>query len=228
MVATTTPGFSAVPWVVLGLSSACMDIPLAVLCSTPRHDTHRRLHSAVDILDISEISALIGLTQQSRDQHEARVLRWRLAIDLLRWDEYDDPALQALSPPWFFEEAEWRTWISVVPLVYFNIVEFHQVDRVQRQFNGEQLVPGTPINVDRFLTSTRRGEDVWWPDRLDKWYAGWTVHFEEGHMIFIQPCFDYRPTREYWYWCRDACRVRYLSGQDVLDDPRLADLPADV
>ncbi|QHN82683.1 uncharacterized protein DS421_20g697910 [Arachis hypogaea] len=30
---------------------------------------------------------LVGLQQQSRDQHEARVLRWRVSINQLRFDE---------------------------------------------------------------------------------------------------------------------------------------------
>ncbi|QHO47227.1 uncharacterized protein DS421_6g194550 [Arachis hypogaea] len=46
---------------------------------------------------------LVGLPQQNKDQHEARVLRWRVSLDRLQFDEfawkvYDDPALQALCP----------------------------------------------------------------------------------------------------------------------------------
>ncbi|KAL4337235.1 hypothetical protein AHAS_Ahas12G0089900 [Arachis hypogaea] len=114
------------------------------------------------------------------------------------------------------------------PLVCFNIVEFHQVDRLKRQLNGEQPVLVTPVNVDRFLTSTGWGEDVWWPDRLEEWYASWMTHFAEGHRISIQPCFDYRPTWEYWDWWRGTYRVRHLSVQDVLDNPWLADVPANI
>ncbi|RYQ94896.1 hypothetical protein Ahy_B08g089854 [Arachis hypogaea] len=83
------------------------------------------------------------------------------------------------------------------PLVCLNIIEFHEVDRVKRQFNGEQPVPGTPVNVDGFLTSTGRDKDVWWPERLAEWCDGWTSRFEEGRKISIQYCVDYRPTREY-------------------------------
>ncbi|RYR21162.1 hypothetical protein Ahy_B03g066427 [Arachis hypogaea] len=114
---------------------------------------------------------LIGLTQQSRDQHEMRVLRCPLSLDQLLmnefvWMPYNDPILHVVCPPWFIDEAEWGTWMSVVSLVCFNIVEFHQVDRAKCQFNGEQPVSEAPINVNRFLTSIGRDEDVWWPDRL--------------------------------------------------------------
>ncbi|QHN81521.1 uncharacterized protein DS421_20g687620 [Arachis hypogaea] len=118
--------------------------------------------------------------------------------------------------------------MSAIPLVCFNIVEFHQVDRVKCQFNGEQSMLGASLNINRFLTSTGRGEDEWWPDRLDEWYRGWTSCFEEGHRISIQHTFDYRPTQEYWDWRRGACRVRNLSSQDVLDEPRLSDLHDDI
>ncbi|RYR24862.1 hypothetical protein Ahy_B02g058415 [Arachis hypogaea] len=102
---------------------------------------------------------LVGLQQQSRDQHESRVLRWRVLIDRLRFDE-------ALFPPWFDKEEEWGTWMSVAPLSTSILCSF-----------------------TRFLTSTGRGENVWWPDRHSDWH---------------------------------------LSGEEVLEDLRLAELPADV
>ncbi|RYR09937.1 hypothetical protein Ahy_B05g078385 [Arachis hypogaea] len=141
------------------------------------------------------------------------------------WRVYDNPAMQALCPPWFLTEVEWGTWLSAVPLVCSNIVWFHQVNRVKRQFNGEQQVSDTPVNLDRFLMSTSRGEDVWWPDRLADWYEGWRRRFDPGHRISIHHSFDTRLTREYYDWWRGACRVRHLSGQAVLEDPRLVELP---
>ncbi|RYR15419.1 hypothetical protein Ahy_B04g072169 [Arachis hypogaea] len=107
---------------------------------------------------------------------------------------------------------EWRTWLYVAPLVCFNIVEFHQADRMKRHFRGEQPIPGDPINVNKFLTTTGQGEDVWWPTRLQERYDGFRAQFEEGHMISIQP----------------TSNDRHLSGEDVLDDPRLSTFPDDV
>ncbi|QHN97158.1 uncharacterized protein DS421_18g625000 [Arachis hypogaea] len=152
---------------------------------------------------------LVGLQQQSRDQHQARVLYWRVSIDQLRFDE-------ALCPHWFREEEEWGTWLSAVPLVCFNIVRFHHVDRVKWQFNGE------------YLTTTSRRKDVWWPERLQQWYNGWRQRFDPGRRITVHHTFDTRPTDEYYDWWRGTCRVRHLSGQEVLEDPRLVELPPDV
>ncbi|RYQ92291.1 hypothetical protein Ahy_B09g098476 [Arachis hypogaea] len=138
---------------------------------------------------------------QSRDQHEARVLRWRVSIDRLRFDEfawrvYDDLSLQTLCLPWFCDEEEWGTWLSAVPLVCFIIVRFHHVDRVKRQY----------------LTTTGRGKDVWWPERLQQWYDRWRQRFDPGRRITVHHTFDTRPTREYYDWWRGACHARHLSG----------------
>ncbi|RYR36402.1 hypothetical protein Ahy_A09g041359 isoform A [Arachis hypogaea] len=122
------------------------------------------------------------------------------------WSVYDDPAMQALCPPWFREEEEWGTWLSVVLLLCFNIVRFHHVDRVKRQY----------------LTTTGHGED------LKEWYDRWHQRFDPGRWITMHHTFDTRLTLEYYDWWRGACRVRHLSGQEVLEDPRLAELSPDV
>ncbi|QHO28689.1 uncharacterized protein DS421_7g218880 [Arachis hypogaea] len=176
---------------------------------------------------------LVGLQQQSRDQHQVRVLYYRVSIDQLRFDEfawrvYDDLALQALCPHWLCEEKEQGTWLLAVSIVCFNIVRFHQVDRVKRQFNGEQPVPGIPVNLDRYLTTTGHGEDVWWPERLQQWYDGWRQRFEPGPRITVHHTFDTRPTGKYYDWWRGTCRVRHLSGQEVLEELRLVEFPPKV
>ncbi|QHO52536.1 uncharacterized protein DS421_2g40080 [Arachis hypogaea] len=111
--AATASGFWAVPDVVLGFVCAGLDVLVTVLGSTARCHGHRWLHSAVDVLDIPKIFSVVstrardshvsyGCEQQSRYQHEARVLRWRVTIQLrfneFVWTPYDDPALQALCP----------------------------------------------------------------------------------------------------------------------------------
>ncbi|XP_072086204.1 uncharacterized protein [Arachis hypogaea] len=111
------------------------------------------------------VARLIGITQHSRNQHEQRVQRWHRELDRLLWDEftrmpYADPELQDICPLCLKEEAEWGTWMSVVPLVFFNIVEFYHPDRVKRQFNGEKLMSGDPVNVNKFLDYVGSGEDV--------------------------------------------------------------------
>ncbi|QHO00135.1 uncharacterized protein DS421_13g403870 [Arachis hypogaea] len=62
-------------------------------------------------------------------------------------------------------------------------------------FNGEQQVPGTPVNRDKYLTTTGRGEDVWWSERLQQWYDGSTQRFDPGRRITVHHTFDTRPTK---------------------------------
>ncbi|RYR01165.1 hypothetical protein Ahy_B06g080011 [Arachis hypogaea] len=114
----------------------------------------------------------------------------------------------------YMRRREWGTWMSVVPLIGFNIVEFHHVDRVKRQFGSKQPVLRAPVNVDRFLTTTGRDEDVRWPTRHEQWYDGWRARFQDGYRISIQLFTNYRPT--------------HLLGQEVLDEPRLFDLSGDI
>ncbi|RYR47604.1 hypothetical protein Ahy_A07g033547 [Arachis hypogaea] len=80
----------------------------------------------------------------------------------------------------------------------------------------------------QYLTTTGRDEDVWWPERLQQWYDSWRQRFEPGRMITVHFTIDIRPTGEYYDWWRGACRVRHLSGQEVLEDSRLVELPPDI
>ncbi|RYR35177.1 hypothetical protein Ahy_A10g050308 [Arachis hypogaea] len=161
--------------VFLGLGCASLDVSVTLFGGTAGCHRYCWMHSAMISWIYQRFSQwcppdrgvyqLVRLPQQSRDQHETRVLRWRVSIDRLRFDEfawrvYDDSAMQTLCPPWFREEEEWGTWLSAAPLLCFNIVRFYHVDRVKQQFNGEQQVPGTPVNLDRYLTTTGCGEDV--------------------------------------------------------------------
>ncbi|KAL4390483.1 hypothetical protein AHAS_Ahas03G0149600 [Arachis hypogaea] len=95
---------------------------------------------------------------------------------------YNDPTLQDICLLWPKKEAELGTWMSIVPLVSFNIVELYHADRVKRQFNGEQPLPKDPVNVDNFLTTTGRGEDFWWPTKFREWYDQWRTRFREGYQ----------------------------------------------
>ncbi|MED6227498.1 hypothetical protein PIB30_114139, partial [Stylosanthes scabra] len=121
---------------------------------------------------------LVGAPQPARDQQEGRLLRWRARLDQVsveqfRWTPYDSPEMQALIPDWMRAQPEVHTWRSAVPVVCFNFVHMHHIDRVIRQYGGEQPVPRLPVDVTRYMSSTGGGDDVWWPQRLSTWYEGW-------------------------------------------------------
>ncbi|MED6180819.1 hypothetical protein PIB30_013902 [Stylosanthes scabra] len=140
--------------------------------------------------------------------------------NLIRWTPYDTPGIQALIPDWMRSQGEVHTWRSAVPVVCFNFVGMHHIDRVIRQYGGEQPVPRHPVDVTRFMNNTARGDDVWWPTRLQTWYDGWGRRRSPEVMITVHACGDQRGTRQYYDWYVGAAAgIRFLTRAVDLNDP---------
>ena len=56
-----------------------------------------------------------------------------------------------------------HVWRAVVPLIFFHIVEWHQPDRVIRQFGLQQAIPDPPRQPEQLHDLTLRGKqsDNW-------------------------------------------------------------------
>ncbi|MED6214697.1 hypothetical protein PIB30_105771 [Stylosanthes scabra] len=177
---------------------------------------------------------LIGFQQPDRDRQEGRLLRWREELDRsditqFRWTPYDVQELQAIVPDWIRSHLEIYTWRSAVPVVCFNMVHMHHVDRVLRQYGGEQPVPRSPVDLTRLMTSTGRDEDRWWPGTLRSWYDGWRGRGSPQVLVSIHACTDFRGTQEYFTWYVAAVGAgRFLSQARRLDDPRWMFAPPDL
>ncbi|KAL4344014.1 hypothetical protein AHAS_Ahas11G0136000 [Arachis hypogaea] len=122
-----------------------------------------------DTLKFSLASRLVGLGQQIRDNHHDKGLRLRSSLDALRFDEfrwtpYDVPQLRQMTPDWIKSIREIHTWRSMVPLVCFHFVEFHHVERIKKQLDGEHHRLEDPVNMDEFLFRTTWEDDVWRPE----------------------------------------------------------------
>ncbi|MED6160866.1 hypothetical protein PIB30_055279 [Stylosanthes scabra] len=119
--------------------------------------------------------------------------------------------MQALIPDWMWSQGEVYTWRSAVPVVCFNFVHMQHVDRVIRQYGGEQLIPRSPIDVTRFMFVIGRGDDVWWPEKLQEWYNGWRRRRTPEVMVTVHDG-DLRGAQQYYEW--------FLSRAEDLADPR--------
>ncbi|QHN96141.1 uncharacterized protein DS421_18g615850 [Arachis hypogaea] len=99
--------------------------------------------------------------------------------------------------------------MTVVTIVCFNIVEFHHVDQVKRQFGSKQPVPVNSVNVDRFLTTTRRGEDMWWPTHHQLWERRHDLYSSIHKLLTYVEVLGLVPA------CL-PCRVRHLFARTCL------------
>ncbi|MED6120555.1 hypothetical protein PIB30_021876 [Stylosanthes scabra] len=124
--------------------------------------------------------------------------------------------MQALIPEWMRSHREIYTWRSAVPVVCFNFVHMHHVDRVLRQYGGEQPVPRAPVDVTRLMSSTGRGDDVWWPERLATWYEGWRGRGSPQVLVTVHEG-DLRGTQRYYEWFVAAARHGRAEEQQQYD-----------
>ncbi|MED6175152.1 hypothetical protein PIB30_075668, partial [Stylosanthes scabra] len=83
-----------------------------------------------------------------------------------RWTPYDSPEMQALIPDWMRAQPKVHTWRSAVPVVCFNFVHMHHIDRVIRQYGGEQPVPRLPVDVTSGSARGTKGGSTGGPPRF--------------------------------------------------------------
>ncbi|XP_025678215.1 protein MAIN-LIKE 1-like [Arachis hypogaea] len=75
-----------------------------------------------------------------------RVAMWRLRIDRLQdrefiWMPYSSPDVLQVLHPEVLEPRHMALWCSVTALIYFAVIDWHQIDRVLLQFGGVQPPP---------------------------------------------------------------------------------------
>ncbi|MED6174851.1 hypothetical protein PIB30_072922 [Stylosanthes scabra] len=83
------------------------------------------------------------------------------------------------------EEDEVLTWRASVSIVCFIFVQYHPAVLVKRRFGFEQPIPVDPVNLDKFLKFNARGEDQWWPTKLEEYYSHWREWKTEDHQIRV-------------------------------------------
>ncbi|MED6160216.1 hypothetical protein PIB30_049256 [Stylosanthes scabra] len=85
------------------------------------------------------------------------------------------------------------------------------------------------MDVTRFITSTAREDDVWWPTRLQIWYNGWRRRRSPEVMVTVHAGGDPRGTRQYYDWYVGAAAgIEFLTRAAEVNDPRLNMAPPDL
>ncbi|XP_065880821.1 serine/threonine-protein phosphatase 7 long form homolog [Euphorbia lathyris] len=131
----------------------------------------------------------------------------RQGPDQMIWQPYADDVIARLPPCCTSGRAIWR---AVVPLICFHIVEWHQPDRVMRQFGLQQPIPVKPHQDDALHTIDLRGnQELSWLTQ----HASYNSLWDDRHsrVIHGEPTQDrLQYNSEYMTWYRKITR-RWIS-----------------
>ncbi|MED6181761.1 hypothetical protein PIB30_022361 [Stylosanthes scabra] len=119
--------------------------------------------------------------------------------------------VEAVLDQHILQEEHRALWCSIVPLIYFGTIEWHQVDRVIPQFGGVQNRPHPALNIDFLHAKDGRGSDQWFPHTFQRWHALWATRFQQ--LFEVVQSADSNPTADFIQWWILATR-RYLVPVD--------------
>ncbi|QHN81283.1 uncharacterized protein DS421_20g685490 [Arachis hypogaea] len=145
-----------------------------------------------------------------------RVQMARLRIDLLQARDVVHPEV--------LEPRHTMLWWCVTSLIYFAVVEWHQVDRVLPQFGGVQPPPHPALNIDFLMSKDGRGGDRWFLSYLQHWHLHWEKRAD--HMLRFDVVADPGPSHEFLTWWHQHGK-RFLSPEMYLGDPRGIPIPVE-
>ncbi|QHN77565.1 uncharacterized protein DS421_19g653820 [Arachis hypogaea] len=103
----------------------------------------------------------------SFDRKGERVIQLRLVLDRLGdrdivWEPYALLDVMAVVHPEILTEEHSRLWRACTCLIYFAVIEWHQVDRVLPQLGGVQHEPEPASNIDWLHAKDGRDFLRWW------------------------------------------------------------------
>ncbi|KAL4337028.1 hypothetical protein AHAS_Ahas12G0069200 [Arachis hypogaea] len=165
----------------------------------------------------------------SLDQRSPRVLQLRLKLDKLRpddflWIPYAVPDVLEIAAGDALDQRHQVLWRSTTSLIYFAVIEWHQVDRVLPQLGGVQHRPHKALDIDSLMAKDGRGGDRWFPNVFATWHQHWNNRFDNVLRFQIVP--NPGPSVDYLNWWFRIAR-RFLSPEHLLVDPRVAGIPQD-
>nr|XP_025607986.1 serine/threonine-protein phosphatase 7 long form homolog [Arachis hypogaea] len=125
------------------------------------------------------------------------------------WMPYSTPDVLQVIHSEVLEPRHTTLWRSVTSLIYFAVVEWHQVDRVLPQFGGVQACPRPVLNINFLMSKDGRRGDRWFPHHLQHWHLHWETRAD--HVL--------RLVASAW--------KEVLVTRDVHGDPRDISIPVE-
>ncbi|XP_072073858.1 serine/threonine-protein phosphatase 7 long form homolog [Arachis hypogaea] len=165
----------------------------------------------------------------SSDGKERRIIQYRLALDRLThrdimWEPYGSLDVLAVIHSEILTEEHSRLWRALTSLIYFAVIEWHQVDRVFPQLGGVQHLPEPALNIEYLHSKDGRGGDRWFPTYYRTWHQHWDEQVRS--VLSVQRVPDPTPSPEYLdWWHRVAHKI--LSPGIAFADPKPTQVPND-
>ncbi|RYR25208.1 hypothetical protein Ahy_B02g058864 [Arachis hypogaea] len=165
----------------------------------------------------------------SSSEKGPRVQMWRRRIDMLQamnfiWMPYSSPEVLQVVHPEVLEPRQTTLWRSVTSLIYFPVIEWHQIDRVLPQFGRVQPRPQPALNIDFLMSKDGRGGDRWFPYSLQFWHLHWESRVD--HVLWFNVAADPGPSHDFLEWWSQHGK-RFLSPKMYLGDPRAVPIPVE-
>ncbi|XP_055962013.1 serine/threonine-protein phosphatase 7 long form homolog [Mercurialis annua] len=139
--------------------------------------------------------------------HAVRLILDGLRYEDIHWQPYSDDILSSI-PREYLDGA--HLWRARVPLIYYNIVEWHQPDRVLQQFGLVQPIPLPPLQTEELHNVRYRGSSSF-AYEMDYWVQLWNnrnAFVVQGRQLQHPPHYH----SQYMDWYRRRCR-RWITLQ---------------
>ncbi|RYR01745.1 hypothetical protein Ahy_B06g080610 [Arachis hypogaea] len=174
-----------------------------------------------------------------------RIAMWRLRIDLLQagdiskcawlnddglysqfiWMPYNSPDILQVVHPEILEPRHTALWRCVTALIYFAVIEWHQIDRVLPQFGGVQSRPQPALDIDFLMSKDGRCGDSWFSYNLQFWHLHWESQADHVLRFDIVP--DPGLSHDFLDWWVQHGK-RFMSPELYLGDPRVVPISIEV
>ncbi|KAH1205149.1 Serine/threonine-protein phosphatase 7 long form [Glycine max] len=155
---------------------------------------------------------IIQLWLQNRNPHMVSdsVEHCRFKLDTMKrgeflWVPYSEEVQVLLSHLCFAGSA---IWTCVMPMICLNVVEWHQPDRVMRQFEPQQPILGPPLQPSNIHGLTLKGKSGHNWRRLSQLALNeWNSHYERRFQLMPPQVGPLSVNSEYMKWFRRNGRL---------------------